>query len=80
MHADWVSEGVSPKARRNIPRAPLMSRSTRIPSELWIQRWPPSLATISPFQLQVLEVYASLTRRTCLPVSQAFHRRNCWKR
>ena len=58
MHADCISEGVSPKARRNTPRAPLMSRSTRTPSEPWIQRRPPSLAIISPFQLQVLLVYA----------------------
>ena len=68
--AAWRKTGVSPKARRNIPRAPLVSRSTLIPSRAAMTFRPPRLAMISPLQLQVLLVYASLTssrRLACLP-------------
>ena len=49
-------EGVSPKARRKIPRAPLMSRSILCPSEDLTVLRPPRLWIISPVQLTVFEV------------------------
>ena len=73
MHPETccLREGVSPKARRNIPRAPLWSRSILRPSEDLTVFLPPSLWFISPVQLTVFEVYASLTMSTVLPFSEA---------
>ena len=60
MHPETccLREGVSPKARRNIPRAPLWSRSILRPSEDLTVLLPPSLWFTSPVQLTVFEVYA----------------------
>ena len=63
--------GVSPKARRNIPRAPLMSLSILRPSEDLTVFLPPRLWILSPVQLTVFEVYASLTISSVLPLSAA---------
>ena len=73
MHPETccLREGVSPKARRNIPRAPLWSRSILRPSEDLTVFLPPSLWFISPVQLTVFEVYASLTMSTVLLFSEA---------
>ena len=73
MHPETccLREGVSPKARRNIPRAPLWSRSILRPSDDCTVFLPPSLWFISPVRLTVFEVYASLTISTVLPVSAA---------
>ena len=78
MHPETccLREGVSPKARRNIPRAPLWSRSILRPSEDVTVFLPPSLWFISPVQLTVFEVYASLTISTVLPFSEALCFRN----
>ena len=51
-----LRKGVSPNARRNIPRAPLMSRSILRPSEDLTVLRPPRLWIISPVQLTVFEV------------------------
>ncbi|WP_293110760.1 hypothetical protein, partial [Moorena sp. SIO3I6] len=62
--AESLSQGVSPKARRNIPRAPLMSRSrsvTKGQSICWLSIFDliillPPILTSSPVQLTVLLV------------------------
>ena len=51
-----LRKGVSPKARRKVPRAPLMSRAILCHSEDLTVLRPPRLWIISPVQLTVFEV------------------------
>ena len=58
---------LSPKARKNIPRAPFTSRSIPNPLSSRITFDASSLALTTPSQLRVLLVYASLTSITSAP-------------
>ena len=61
-------KGLSPKARRNIPRAPFTSRSIPKPFSSRITLAPPNLVFTAPSQLRVLLVYASVPRQLYLPI------------
>ena len=65
------------KARRNIPRAPFMSRSIPKPFSSRITLALPNLVFTVPSQLRVLLVYASSTSSTNAPRCQAFHFKRC---
>ena len=69
-------KGLSPKALRNIPRAPFISRSMIKPDSSLMVLDPPNFSSTLPSQLRVRLVYASLTSKTRDPRCQAFH----WRR